>query len=127
MIVLDADFIVAFFRKEDENNIMAVKLMEEIEQDAILSIITLSEVITIIKSRDGSKRAAQVWEIIKNADIEILEVIGLLGQIYYFIEKYDSLSFGDASSVAIMKQRNISKIISFDSDFDLIPGIQRIY
>lgn len=44
------------------------------------------------------------------------------------VEKYldQSLSYTDAVSVVVMKRTRIKKIFSFDSDFDLFKGIERI-
>ena len=44
------------------------------------------------------------------------------------VEKYldHSLSYTDAMSVIIMKRYNIKKIFSFDSDFELMRGIERV-
>lgn len=44
------------------------------------------------------------------------------------VEKYldQSLSFTDAITVALMKRHKIKKVFSFDSDFDLFRGIERI-
>jgi predicted nucleic acid-binding protein len=36
-----------------------------------------------------------------------------------------NISFGDAYLVAIMEQEQASQIISFDRDFDRVPGIER--
>jgi len=42
--------------------------------------------------------------------------------------KYDgTLSFADSVSVQIMKELKIEKIVSFDSDFDKVKEIIRIY
>lgn len=37
-----------------------------------------------------------------------------------------NLPFGDAHHAALMEQLKLTEILSFDKDFDLVPGIQRI-
>jgi uncharacterized protein len=37
------------------------------------------------------------------------------------------LSARDALHIAVMEQRGISSVLSFDADFDRWPGLQRIY
>jgi predicted nucleic acid-binding protein len=44
-----------------------------------------------------------------------------------FLKYGGKLSVADSVSIAIMKRRGIKKIISFDSDFDRVKGISRIY
>ena len=127
MIIIDADVLIAFFRKEDQVHNRATELFNDIEESAGITTVTLSEVLTFIKGWDGGTRAKEVWNKIEAADIEVLEIKEVLEDIIYFIEKFDKISFGDASSIAITKKFNIQKIYSFDSDFDLVPGIQRIY
>ncbi|MGN0094047.1 MAG: PIN domain-containing protein, partial [Methanobrevibacter sp.] len=42
--------------------------------------------------------------------------------------KYDGdLSFVDCLNIAIMRSRNISKIASFDDNFDAVEDIERIH
>jgi predicted nucleic acid-binding protein len=40
-------------------------------------------------------------------------------------KKYPRLSFVDSTTVALMLVRGIKDLISFDSDFDGVPGIER--
>jgi predicted nucleic acid-binding protein len=37
-----------------------------------------------------------------------------------------NISFGDAYDVALMEQRGVTEIVSFDRDFDRVAGITRI-
>ena len=127
MIVLDTDVLIAFFRKEDQNYQRAVELIKSIDEEAVITIITLSEFLTFIKKRDGGLKAKEKWENLKDADIKVLDINEFIEDIIYLIEKYQGLSFGDASSIVIMKRFSIGRIYSFDSDFDLVQGIQRIY
>ena len=39
----------------------------------------------------------------------------------------ESLSARDALHVAVMEERGIEQILSFDTGFDAVPGVQRIY
>ena len=43
------------------------------------------------------------------------------------VKKYGHLDFGDASSIVAMRKTGIKRIASFDSDFDRIPGIERVF
>lgn len=42
----------------------------------------------------------------------------------YYVDR--NMSFGDASHVALMEQLGITEIVSFDKDFDRVPGITRV-
>jgi predicted nucleic acid-binding protein len=50
-----------------------------------------------------------------------------LEQALGILKKFDKLSFCDALNLVIMERRKIKKILSFDSDFDRFPGIERVY
>lgn len=41
-------------------------------------------------------------------------------------ERYDGLSFGDATIVAYMRRLGIEYVYSFDADFDAVDGITRL-
>ncbi|WP_135851158.1 type II toxin-antitoxin system VapC family toxin [Halorussus salinus] len=41
-------------------------------------------------------------------------------------ERYDGLSFGDATTVAYMRRLGIEYVYSFDADFDTVDGITRL-
>ena len=42
------------------------------------------------------------------------------------IESVSNLSARDALHVAVMRQAGIARILSYDTDFDAIPGIERV-
>ncbi|MDO8554152.1 MAG: type II toxin-antitoxin system VapC family toxin [Candidatus Micrarchaeota archaeon] len=127
MILLDADFLIAYFRENDQQHNRAVEIMKSVNETTFVTTSIINEIFTYIKARDGGKKTREVWEWIKNSDIEIIEINRIIEEIIYYVEKFDGLSFGDASNIAIMKQLGIERIVSFDSDFDIIPGIRRIY
>lgn len=127
MLLLDADVLIAFFRESDQSHKRAVELIDAIDEQVIITTVILSEVLTFIKSRDGGKSAKTVWEKIRGADIEIIEITDNIDPIVSIMEKYDGLSFGDSSNIAMMQKSGLQKIISFDSDFDNFPGIERLH
>ena len=80
---------------------VAIKRLDAIQPafDAILKIV--DEVIAI--DRAAAEKAKQI------------------------VLAYRHLSARDAVHLAVMEQRGISRILSFDSGFDTVPGVTRIF
>ncbi len=88
----------------------------------------LSESVTAIGSRGGGKAGFAVYEYITdNCEVVFVDK-GMLEKAINIYLKYDgTLSVADAVSVYVMNSRGITKILSFDSDFDKVDGIRRIH
>lgn len=127
MFLLDASILISYFRENDENHKRAVELMQQLNDSCLITTLILSETITFIKKRDGSAKAKKIWKIISVSDIGIVDVKDYIEKIMYYVEKYQKLSFADAGNAAVMIEMGIVKIVSFDSDFDFVEGIERIY
>ncbi|MBS3068000.1 type II toxin-antitoxin system VapC family toxin [Candidatus Micrarchaeota archaeon] len=128
-IFLDTGFIIALIRPSDENHLRAKEISNRIYSTFFLSDHIIDEVVTFLGKYKETETAYEVGKRLLNSDnVEIafpareeLE-IGL-----ELFNKYKELSLCDALSVVFMKRHEVKKIISFDSDFDLIPGIERIH
>ncbi len=128
-IFVDSSFIIANSRKEDESYERAVELNNSVSQNRVISDLILSETLTYIKFHDTPEKARELGQKLTSLDGTII-LLPTLNDILYAIEavgKYKKLSFCDAMTVAQMKNNGIMQILSFDADFDLIPGIERIH
>lgn len=129
MIFTDASYIIALGAENDQWQESAKKISQQIKgDDFLISKLILSETITLVGKIGGVKWAKFLYKYIKqNYKIyqDNLEIYEDAMDIYIL---YDGiLSLADSMSVEIMKRANITKIASFDSDFDKIKGIQRIF
>lgn len=130
MIYIDSSYLIALMNQKDyKKHERAVELYPQIDkEDKITTVFMLSETITYLNSRIDTKKVRDFYEI-------ILDTI----QIYYpnsmevdenmhCVIKYNaSASFADCYAAYVMNKLNITEIYSFDSDFDNVDGLVRIY
>ena len=134
MIFADSTFFIGLLRTQDQFHPRALELIRSFDNAGERLIFTphvLSEVTTFIKKRDGAKTARKKGlELLASPQIEVfIETKELLENALELMGKYETetFSFCDALSAAAMREVGIKNIVSFDSDFDLIKNIERIY
>ncbi|KAF5415736.1 MAG: hypothetical protein C5S48_04975 [Candidatus Methanogaster sp.] len=129
MIFVDSSYYIAIVDTRDQWHKKSLELSEHIENNiSVVSSFIISEVVTEIGRRSGGKVAYALYNYFTdNCEIVYIDRY-LLSESMEIILKYDgTLSLADAASVAIMDTMKISEIISFDSDFDKVDFINRIY
>jgi predicted nucleic acid-binding protein len=87
-----------------------------------------SEVVTYVRRKIGQKQSADVARML--LDSRYVEIIhtdeSLFNAAYHMFERYAELSFTDAVSVTVMKDRGIRQIVSFDRGLDSVREIIRL-
>jgi len=124
-------FIAAYFPKEvhhkDAKEIVTAIHAQRI-REALITDYILDETVTFVRARAGAEASKKVLDtLLSSPNLKLLKInknhfeAGIA-----FFKRYDKLSFTDATTVAIMKDKGINLIYSFDSDFDAVPGIARM-
>ncbi|MFH0817336.1 MAG: PIN domain-containing protein [Candidatus Micrarchaeota archaeon] len=127
-MILDSSVFIAAANKSDENFKLANELLLMAERaSAKTTDHVLEEVVTYLCKKAGS-------------DIAYKTGIGILGsfELVYFsednlrealelVKKYRRLSLCDALSVVAASEMRDKAICSFDSDFDFVKGIKRVF
>lgn len=94
----------------------------------LITDLIFSEVVTYIRRKVGRRQSIEAARML--LDSEHVEVICIDGNIfsaaYHMFERYPQLSFTDAASVAVMRDRGVQQMISFDKGFDGIRDIVRL-
>ncbi len=95
---------------------------------ALITNLIFSEVVTYVRRKIGPKQSAEAARILLDSKhVEIIHIDEhIFNAAYHMFERYPELSFTDAVSVAIMRDRSIQQIISFDKGFDGIRDIVRL-
>ncbi len=128
MIFADSSFFIAIAREKDRWHKNALKLAEKIKEPLLISELILSESITMLGSFQGGKAGKTLYEYFKdNCRIEFINEEMMDKAMDIFLKYDGSISLADASSIEVMRKHRIKKIISFDSDFDKIPEIDRMH
>ena len=127
MIFVDSSFFIGLVDKKDQWHKKAITVLEKINEEMIVSDFIISESVTSIGNRSGGKAGKKLYEFfVDNCQIVYVDEVLLKEGMNIFLKYDGKLSVADSVSVAIMKKRKISKIASFDSDFDKVRGIKQV-
>ncbi len=128
MYFLDTTFIVALFVSNDDWHNQAVQVYKKIKgNELVISRLVIAETITVLKNKLETKDIMEIYRNLPNF-FHVIEDSAFYDMAMSEFIKYDStISFFDAMYVALMKKEEIDEIVSFDSDFDKVDNIVRIY
>jgi predicted nucleic acid-binding protein len=128
MILADSSFFIALADRKDQWHDQAKDLSPSLSGEKfVISELVLSESVTIIGRRSGGKTGERLYHyFLDNCAIVFSDEPILKAGMKIFLRFDGSLSVSDAVSVAIMEHKKIRRILSFDSDFDKVEGIERV-
>ncbi len=124
MIILDTSFIIAYYNENDEKHDKAVELMKTLVLgkygEFIISDYIFDEVVTVALIRlKKMKRALEIGsDVLFFTSLFYLEKEGFEKAWDIFKGQKDTkLSFTDCSILALMEEKGIRYVASFDEDF----------
>jgi len=127
MIFVDTCVFVALADRRDQWHEKALKLRDKMTGEMLVSDLIISESVTIIGKRAGGKAAKKLYDFFTdNCEVMYADERLMRSGMQRFIKYDGKLSLADAVSIAVMELAGVKKILSFDSDFDKIKGIQRV-
>ena len=132
MLFFDSSFILGLFNENDDNHQKVKDLLELVpeisQQKKAINNIVLTEVLNKIKK-----------DYYRNVRVEIINFLLSFDEIYYVDDedylnairlmqdyKY-TINYSDCLILLSMVKNGITTIVSFDSDFNRVDGIKRIY
>jgi len=138
MKFLDANvFIYAYYKpkkqltdKEKQMKEQAKKIIADISQGkekALITVVHLAEIVNILKHGMPLEKLTEVIRGILM--LENIKVQSVTKEAYFIANELGDdlkLEANDALAIDIMRSNNVTKIFSFDKDFDHIEGITRI-
>lgn len=130
MIYIDISYFIALMNEKDtEKHKRAKELLPQVnKEDKITSVFMLSQTITYLNSRIDTKMVRDFYEIIMDTvQIYYPNPLETDENMEYLIKYNGSASFADCFAAYIMNKLDITEIYSFDSDFDNMDNIIRIY
>ncbi|MFA5237928.1 MAG: PIN domain-containing protein [Methanoregula sp.] len=128
MILVDSSFFIALADRRDQWHAPAKKILPSLEDETlVISDLILAESVTIIGRRSGGKNGERLYHYFTdNCEIVFADEQILKGGMAVFLHYDGTLSVSDAVSVSLMGMKGITRILSFDSDFDKVEGITRV-
>jgi predicted nucleic acid-binding protein len=127
MIFADSSFFIGLLDKKDKWHDQALVVSESINEEMMVSDLVISESVTLAGSRSGGKAGQKLYEFfVDNCQIEYVDEDVHRKGMEVFLKYDGKLSLPDSVSVVLMRRKGISKIASFDSDFDKVDGVKRV-
>lgn len=134
MKFLDTNVIIRFLTRDDEEKAGACyQLLQRANygtETLLICEAIITEVVYVLSSRRAPYQLTH--EEIRSRLAPIIAIRGLrLPQKHLYINalniyaEHRNLDFEDALAIAHMRHQSISEIISYDRDYDRVPGIQR--
>lgn len=130
-VVLDSSFLVAYFNSRDSHHPAAARAMVKLVagtwgRGLLLEYVFL-EVVTVLAARTGLVAAVSVGDsLLEASEVAFLPCTDLfvdaMGVFRSQIE--GRLSFTDAAVVVAARRRAEGRVLTFDSDFRRVEGIQ---
>ena len=129
MIFLDSCFLISLISDKSRKHEDALNLLDIVDYEhKVINSLVLSETLNGIHRCEKRKSLDEIYEILsQTADIIYLTQKDYLEAIN--ISKYynNAINYSDFIILKTMQDKRINKIVSFDSGFDKINGIERIY
>lgn len=128
MILVDSSYIIALINDRDKNHNRAKELFEDISKEKkLIPLLMLSEAVTTVNSRKGPELSKLLFDVLCDDFKVYYPNQEEISKSMDCVIKYKSLSLADCFAVYLMRKLNITRIYSFDSDFDKVDGIVRVF
>ncbi|AWX31649.1 type II toxin-antitoxin system VapC family toxin [Methanosphaera sp. BMS] len=128
MIFIDSSFLISLLTENEKRNQHSVELSKNITEHRVINNLVLSETLNGIRRYNKRVDLNTIYELIT----QIFD-IDYLGQEDYSeaVNRYNyyngAINYSDCLILKNMEDRNINKILSYDTDFDKVKGIRRVY
>ena len=132
MEMIDSVTIIAAFFRDETHHKFAKPIFDKILsgalENAFITDYIIDEVVTFARKRKGKVASIEILDVLLTApQFKIIKINDIyLDSAIRFFRQYDNISFTDATTIAVMLDKGIKNIYSFDSDFDNIPYIKRL-
>ena len=128
MILVDSSYFVALADRKDRWHVAATELDKSGWDAVLVSDLIVAESVTIVGSRGRGKAAQRLYSyFVDSCELSFVDKNTLDRAMKYHLQYDGSLSVADCTSIVIMQDRGIRRIVSFDTDFDRVKGIERIH
>lgn len=129
MIFLDSSYIKGLILKNDDYNHQSKKIKPLlVNESKAINLTVLVEVLNAVKQSNYDNDMDELLSCLVNLDVfDFLDISDYNQSMKWFNHYGKSINFSDCTIINSMINHKISRIVSFDSDFDKIKGFQRIH
>ena len=129
MIFLDSSYLIGLIIDNDQHHTKAVELKPYLKNEKkLINNTVLVETLNSIKRTNHSIDTDEIINsILKLDDIDFLTKNDYFKSLELFNYYNQSINYSDCTMLYTMQQYYLNTIVSFDSDFDKVSTINRIY
>ena len=129
MIFLDSSYLIGLIIDNDQHHTKAVELKPCLKNEKkIINNTVLVETLNSIKRTNHSIGTDEIINSILKLDIiDFLTKKDYFKSLELFNYYNQSINYSDCTMLYTMQQYSLNNIVSFDSDFDRISTINRLY
>lgn len=128
MIFLDSSYLIGLILKNDPFNPQSHLLKHYLEKEKkVINNTVLNEVLNSLGSNNYIPDLPFIKKLLFSFNIDVLTYDDYKDSFELFEFYNFSINFSDCTILNTMQNHNINKIVSFDSDFDKVKGIERVF
>ncbi len=128
MIFLDSTYLIGLILKNDSLYYKSHLLKPYLgDENKIINNTVFNEVLNSVTSNNSHYDLNHIKKLLLSFNIDFLTSDDYLDSFDIFEYYNFSVNFSDCTILNTMQNYNINQIASFDSDFDKIKGVKRIY
>ena len=128
MIFLDSTYFIGLILKNDSLYYKSHLLKSYLDdENKIINNTVFNEVLNSVTSNNSNYDLNHIKRFFFSFNIDFLTSDDYLDSFDIFEYYNFSVNFSDCTILNTMQNYNINQIASFDSDFDKIKGVKRIY
>ncbi len=128
MIFLDSTYLIGLILKNDSLYYKSHLLKPYLDdENKIINNTVFNEVLNSVTSNNSHYDLNHIKKLLLSFNIDFLTSDYYLDSFDIFEYYNFSVNFSDCTILNTMQNYNINQIASFDSDFDKIKGVKRIY
>ncbi len=126
MIFVDTTFLIALLIKTDPLHEKALEISETIRERKVINNTVLNETLNAFTGK-GGKAGKELYQVILEMfDIIYLDEKDYENAIDIYLNFNSSINYSDCTILSSMVKNKINRIVTFDSDFNKIKGINVI-
>lgn len=128
MIFLDTTYIIGLIIKKDDYESKSLQLEPVIEHEKkLINNTVFNEVLNSLTATNSRYDVDELTDLLLSYKIDFLDSDDYADAVASYKYYNHAINFSDCTILQTMIKNKVDTIVSFDSDFDKINGIHRIY
>ena len=125
---IDTSYIVGLTDRKDQWHEDARRVARHVVKHPKLTNLVVVEAVTVVGNRSGGTAARTLYDyFVDECDVIFVDRTLLNSAVVQHTKFDGTLSMADCATVAAMTRDSDADVVSFDSDFDKVVGLNRMH